>query len=181
MLLWEVEMAPYFWAPNEGEPKEKVFAMRSSSKVASVAGCHKSIGSSNKVANRDCPVVVTIRQVVIETMAPTLSTLKRRKVLPTRVVKKTKGGIGRRRTPTDSEDEEDPVVSPYKWSTSTTKVKETKGGPVTISNRAAAVTADTDSAAYSSESEDEVGDSVEVVKKLTTNTGGNLTPAALGG
>jgi hypothetical protein len=50
-----------------------------------------------------------------------------------------------------------------------------------ISNRAAAVTADTDSAANSSESEDEEGDSVEVVKKVSKNTGGNLTPAALGG
>ena len=118
---------------------------------------------------------------IFETMAPTTSTLKRRKVSPTRVVKKTKGGTGRRRTPTDSDDEEDPVVTPYKWSTSTTKVKQTKGGPRTISNRAAAVTADTDSAANSSESEDEEGDSVEVVKKVTKNTGGNLTPAALGG
>ena len=114
-------------------------------------------------------------------MAPTTSTLKRRKVSPTRVVKKTKGGTGRRRTPTDSDDEEDPVVSPYKWSTSTSEVKQTKGGPSTISTRAAAVTADTDSAANSSESEDEEGDSVEVVKKVTKNTGGNLTPAALGG
>jgi hypothetical protein len=51
------------------------------------------------------------------------------------------------------------VVSPYKWSTSTTKVKQTKGDPVMISNRAAAVTADTDSAANSSESKDEEGDS----------------------
>jgi hypothetical protein len=63
---------------------------------------------------------------IFETMAPTTSTLKRRKVSPTRVVKKTKGGTGRRRTPTDSDDEEDPVVSLYKWSTSTTKVKQTK-------------------------------------------------------
>jgi hypothetical protein len=47
--------------------------------------------------------------------------------------------------------------------------------------RAAAVTADTDSSANSSESEDEAGDSVEVVKKVTKNAGGNLTPAALGG
>jgi hypothetical protein len=117
---------------------------------------------------------------ILETMAPTPSTLKRRKVSPTRVVKKTKGGTGRRRTPTDSDDEEDPVVSPYKWSTSTTKVKQTKGGPSTISTRAAAVTAGTDSAANSSESEDKEGDSVEVVKKVTKNTGGNLTPAALG-
>ena len=31
------------------------------------------------------------------------------------------------------------------------------------------------------ESEDKAGDSVEVVKKVTKNTGGNLTPAALGG
>ena len=57
---------------------------------------------------------------------------------------KDKGGTGRRRTPTDSDDEEDPVVTPYKWSTSTTRVKQTKGGPSTISTRAAAVTADTD-------------------------------------
>jgi hypothetical protein len=119
---------------------------------------------------------------ILETMAPTPLTLKRRKVLPTRVVKKTKGGTGQRRTPTDSDDEENPVVSPYKWSTSTTKVKQTKGGPSsTISTRAAADTADTDSAANSSESEDEEGDSVEVVKKVTKNTRGNLTPAALGG
>jgi hypothetical protein len=97
------------------------------------------------------------------------------------VVKKTKGGTGQRRTPTDSDDEHDPVVSPYKWSTSTTKVKQTKGGPTTISTRAAAVTADTDSAANPSESKDEEGDSIEVVKKVTKNTGGNLTPAALGG
>jgi hypothetical protein len=102
---------------------------------------------------------------IFETMAPTTSTLKRRKVSPTRGVKKTKGGTGRRRTPTDSDDEEDPVVSPYKWSTSTNKVKQTKGGPITISKRAAAVTADTDSAANSSESKDEKGDSVEVVER----------------
>jgi hypothetical protein len=114
-------------------------------------------------------------------MAPTTSILKRRKVSPTRVVKKTKDGTGRRQTPTDSDDEEDPVVSPYKWNTSTTKVKQTKGGPISISTRAATVTADTDSAANSSESEDEAGDSVEVVKKVTKNTGSNLTPAALGG
>jgi type IV pilus biogenesis protein CpaD/CtpE len=31
------------------------------------------------------------------------------------------------------------------------------------------------------ESKDRVGDSVEVVKKVPKNTGGNLTPAALGG
>jgi hypothetical protein len=80
---------------------------------------------------------------ILETMAPTPSTLKRPTVLPTRVVKKAKGGTGRRRTPTDSGDEEDPVVSPYKWSTSTTKVKQTKGGPSTISTRATAITADT--------------------------------------
>jgi hypothetical protein len=118
---------------------------------------------------------------ILETMAPTTFTLKRRKVSPTRVVKKSKRGTGRRRTPTDSDDEVDPVGGPYKWSTSTTKVKQTKGGPSTISTRATAVTADTDSAANSSESEDEEGDSVEVVKKVTKNTGGNLTPAALGG
>jgi hypothetical protein len=81
----------------------------------------------------------------------------------------------------DSDDEENLVVTPYKWSTSTTRVKQTKGGPITISPRATAVTADTDSAANSLESEDEAGDSVEVVKKVTKNTGGNLTPAALGG
>jgi hypothetical protein len=118
---------------------------------------------------------------IFVTMAPTTSTLKRRKVSPTRVVKKTKGGTGQRRTLTDSDDEEDPVVSPYKWSISTIKVKQTKGGPTTISTRAAAVTAGTDSAANSSESEDKAGDSVEVVNKVTKNTGGNLTPAALGG
>jgi hypothetical protein len=118
---------------------------------------------------------------ILETMTSAPSTLKRRKVSPTRVVKKTKVGTGRRRTPTYSGDEEDPVVSPYKWSTSTTKVKQTKGGRITISTRAAAVTAATDSAANSSESEDKAGDSVEVVKKVTKNTGGNLTPAALGG
>jgi hypothetical protein len=55
------------------------------------------------------------------------------------------------------DDEEDPVVSPYKWSTSTTRVKQTKGGPITISTRAAAVIADTDSAANSLESEDKAG------------------------
>jgi hypothetical protein len=114
-------------------------------------------------------------------MAPTTWTLKRRKVSPNRGVKKTKGGTGQRWTPTDSDDEEDPVVTPYKWSTSTTRVKQTKGGPITISTRATAITADTDSAANSSESEDKEGDSVEVVKKVTKNTGGNLTPAALGG
>jgi hypothetical protein len=118
---------------------------------------------------------------IFETMAPTTSTLKRRKVSPIRVVKKTKGGTGRRRTPTDSDNEEDPVVTPYKWSTSTTRVKQTKGGPITISTRSAAVTAGTDSAANSSESKDKAGDSVEVVKKVTKNTGGKLTPAALGG
>jgi hypothetical protein len=127
-------------------------------------------------------VVNPTKAKIFETMAPTTSTLKRRKVSPTRRVKKTKGGTGRRRTPTDSDDEEDPVVTPYKkWSTSTTRVKQTKGGSITISTRATAVTADTDSAANSSESEDKAGDSVEVVKKVTKNTGGNLTPAALGG
>jgi hypothetical protein len=84
-------------------------------------------------------------------------------------------------TPTDSDDEEDPVVTPSKWSTNTTRVKQTKGGPVTISTRTTAITADIDSAANSSESEDKEEDSVEVVKKVTKNTGGNLTPAALGG
>jgi hypothetical protein len=126
-------------------------------------------------------VISRTKAKILETMAPTPSTLKRQKGSPTRVVKKTKGGTGRRRTPTDSGDKEDPVVSPYKWSTSTTKVKQTKGGPGTISTRGAAVTADTDSAANSSESEDKEGDSVEVVKKVTKNTAGNLTPAALGG
>jgi hypothetical protein len=101
---------------------------------------------------------------IFETMAPTPSTLKRRKVSPTRGVKKTKGSTEGRQTPTDSDDEEDPVVIPYKWSTSTTRVKQTKGGPITISTRATAVTADTDSAANSSESKDEAGDSLEVVK-----------------
>jgi hypothetical protein len=96
------------------------------------------------------------------------------------VVKKTKVGTGQRRTPTDSDNEEDPVVSPYKWSTSTTKVKQTKGGPSTISDRAAAVTAHTDSAANSSESEDKAGDSVEVVKKVTKNTGGKDDTCSLG-
>jgi hypothetical protein len=118
---------------------------------------------------------------ILETMAPTTSTLKRRKVSPNRGVKKTKGGTGRRRTPTDSDDEEDPVVTPYKWSTNTTRVEQTKGNPLTISTRATVVTADTDSAANSLESEDEEEDSVEVVKTVTKNTGGNLTPAALGG
>jgi hypothetical protein len=84
-------------------------------------------------------VVNPTKAKIFETMAPT-STLKRRKVSPTRGVKKTKGGTGQRRTP-----------------------------------------ADTDSAANSSESEDEAGDSVEVVKKVTKNTGRNLTPAASGG
>jgi hypothetical protein len=126
-------------------------------------------------------VVNTTKAKTLETMAPTTSTLKRRKVSPNRGVQKTKGDTGRRRTPTDSDDEEDPVVTPYKWSTSTTKVKQTKGGPIMIITRATAVTADTDSAANSSESKDEGGDSVEVVKKVTKNTGGNLTPAALGG
>jgi hypothetical protein len=126
-------------------------------------------------------VVNPTKAKILETMAPTTSTLKRGKVSPTRVVKKTKGGTGRRRTPTDSDNEEDPVVSPHKWSTSTTRVKQTKGGPVTMSTRAAAFTADTDSAANSSESEDEAGDSVEVEKKVTENTGGKLTTAALGG
>jgi hypothetical protein len=71
-------------------------------------------------------VINPIKAKIIETMATTPSTLKRRKVSPTRVVKKTKGGTGQRRTPTDSKDEEDPVVSPYKWSNSATKVKQTK-------------------------------------------------------
>jgi hypothetical protein len=118
---------------------------------------------------------------IFETLTPTTSTLKRRKVSPSRGVKKTKGGTGRRQTPTDSDDEEDPIVTPYKWSTSTTRVKQTKGGPIMISTRATAVTAGTDSVANSSESEDKEGDSVEVVKKITKNTGDNLTPAALGG
>jgi hypothetical protein len=118
---------------------------------------------------------------IFETMATTTLTLKRHKVSPTRVVKKTKGDTGRRRTPTDSDDEEDPVVTPYKWSTSTARVKQTKGGPSTISTRAAAVTVDTDSAANSSESKDEAGGSIEEVKKVIKNTGGNLRPAALGG
>jgi hypothetical protein len=126
-------------------------------------------------------VVNPTKAKILETMAPTTSTLKRHKVSPNRGVKKTKGGTGRRRTPTNSDDEEDPVVPPCKWSTSTTRVKQTKGDPITISTRATAATADTDSAANSSESEDKEGDSVEVVKKVTKNTGGNLTPAASGG
>jgi hypothetical protein len=126
-------------------------------------------------------VVNPTKAKIFETMAPTTSTLKRRKVSPTRGVKKTKGGTGQRRTPTDSDDEEDPVVTLYKWSTSTTRVRQTKGGPITISTRATAITADTDSAANSLESEDKAGDSVEVVKKVTKNSGGNLTPAAMGG
>jgi hypothetical protein len=102
-------------------------------------------------------------------------------VLPNRGVKKTKGGTGRRRTPTDSDDEENPVVTPYKWSTSTTRVKQTKRGPIAISTRATAITADADSAANSSESEDEEGDSVEVMRRLlncaswTTGTSGPRT------
>jgi hypothetical protein len=118
---------------------------------------------------------------ILETMAPTTLTLKRHKVSPNRGVKKTKGGTGRRRTPTNSDDEVDPVVTPYKWSTSTTRVEQRKRGPITISTRATAITADTDSAANSLESKVEEGDSVEVEKKVTKNTGGNLTPAALRG
>jgi hypothetical protein len=126
-------------------------------------------------------VVNPTKTKISETMAPTTSTLKRHKVPPTRVVKKTKGDTGRRQTPTDSDDEEDPVITPYEWSTSTARVKQTKGGPIMISTKLAVVTADTDSAANSSESGDKAGDSVEVVKKVIKNTGGNLTPAALGG
>jgi hypothetical protein len=118
---------------------------------------------------------------ILETMAPTTSTLKRRKVPPNRGVKKTKGSTGQKRTPTDSDDKNNPVVTPYKWRTNTTRDKETKGGPITIRTRATAVTADTDSATNSSESKDKEEDFVEVVKKLTRNTGGNLTPAALSG
>jgi hypothetical protein len=86
-------------------------------------------------------VVNPTKAKIFETMAPTTLTLKRRKVSPNRGVKKTKGGTGRRQTPTDSDNEEDPVVTPYKWSASTTRVKQTKGGPITISTRATAVTA----------------------------------------
>jgi hypothetical protein len=96
-------------------------------------------------------------------------------------VKKTKGGTGRKPTPTDSDDEDDPVVTPYKWSTNTTRDKYTKGGSITISTKATAVTADIDGAANSSDSEDKEEDSVELVNKVTKNTGGNQTAAALGG
>jgi hypothetical protein len=114
------------------------------------------------------------------TMAPA-STLKRQKLSPNRGVRKTRGGLGRKRAKPDSEDDNDPVVTPpYKWSTNTTRDKQSRGGPRTISERARAVTNDTDSA-DSAGSEDEDEDSVEVVgTKVTKNTGGNRTTAALG-
>jgi hypothetical protein len=135
-------------------------------------------------------VVNPTKDKILETVAPTTSTLKRRKVSPDRGVKKTKGGTGQKRTPTDSDDEDDLAVTPYKWSTNTIRDKQTKGGPTTISKRATAITADTDSAANSSDSEDKEEDYVlrnpyllllvEVVNKVSKNTEGNLTPAALG-
>jgi hypothetical protein len=112
-------------------------------------------------------------------MAPA-STMKRRKLSPNRGVNKTRGGSGRKRTEPDSEDDHDPVVTPpYKWSTNTTRKKKTRGGPKTVSERARAVTNDTDSA-DSTGSEDEDEDAVEVVGTMVTNkTRGNPTNAAL--
>ncbi len=115
-------------------------------------------------------------------MAPA-STMKRRKLSPNRGVKKTRGGSGRKRTEPDSEDDHDPVVTPpYKWSTNTTKEKQTRTGPKTISTRASAVANDTDDSADTTDSEEEEEDLVEVVGTgtVTRNTRGNLTTQATG-
>ena len=73
--------------------------------------------------------------------------MKRRKLSPNRGVKKTRGGSGRKRTEPDSEDDHDPVVTPpYKWSTNTTRDKQTRCVPRTVSNMARAVTNNNDRA-----------------------------------
>jgi hypothetical protein len=87
------------------------------------------------------------------TMAPA-STLKR----PKRGVRKTKGGAGRKQTQTASDDNMDPVATPYKkpydWN-------------------------DCDSA-NTTDSEDEGVDPVEVVSKVTKRKRGNRTTSVLG-
>jgi hypothetical protein len=111
---------------------------------------------------------------ILLAMPPT-STLKRRKQTPKRGVRKTLGGAGRKCTQTDANDENVPVVTPYKWSTNTTKEKQTRSGPKTISTRASAFTNDTDDSANTTNSEEEEEDSVEVAGTVTKNTRDNLT------
>jgi hypothetical protein len=113
--------------------------------------------------------------------APT-SALKRRNETPKRGERKTLGGAGRKRTQTDSNDDNRPLVTPYKWSTNKTKEKQTRSGPKTISTRASAVANDTDDSADTTDSEEEEEDSVEVVGTGTVarNTSGNLTTQATG-
>ena len=115
---------------------------------------------------------------ILSTM-PSTSALKKRKDPPKRGERKTLGGAGRKRTQTDSDDDNGPVVTPYKWSTDKTRDKQTKAGPKTISTRASAITNDTDSA-NTTDSEEEEEDSVEVVGEVTKNTRGNLTTEAVG-
>jgi hypothetical protein len=109
-----------------------------------------------------------------------VTTIMARKLPPKRGVRNTKGGARRKRTQSDSsEDDIAPVVTPYKWSTDKTRDKQTKAGPKTISTRASAITNDTDSA-NTTDSEEEEEDAVEVVGEVTKNTRGNLTTEAVG-
>jgi hypothetical protein len=118
---------------------------------------------------------------ILSTM-PSTSALKKRKETPKRGERKTLGGAGRKRTQTDSDDDNGPVVTPYKWSTNKTKEKQTRTGPKTISTRASAVANDTDDSADTQDSDEEEEDSVEVVGTgtVTRNTSGNLTSQAMG-
>ena len=103
---------------------------------------------------------------------PPTSALKRGKDTPRRGERKTLGGAGRKRTQTDSDDDNGPVVTPYKWSTNKTKEKQTRNGPKTISTRASAVANDTDDSADTTDSDEEEEDLVEVVGTgtVTRNT-----------
>ena len=101
------------------------------------------------------------------------------KLSPKRGVRNTKGGAGRKRPQSDSDNDNAPVVTPYRWSTNKTRDKQTKADPKRIRTRASAITNDTDSENTTDSKEDEE-DSVEVVGEVTKNTGGNLTTAALG-
>ena len=113
---------------------------------------------------------------------PPTSAMKRGKDTPRRGERKTLGGTGRKRTQTDSDDDNGPVVTPYKWSTNKTNEKQTRTGPKTISTRASAIANDTDDSADTTDSEEEEEDLVEVVGTgtVTRNTRGNLTTQATG-
>jgi hypothetical protein len=92
---------------------------------------------------------------IILTMPPD-STLKRQKQTPKRGLRKTLGGAVRKRTQTDLDDDNNPVVMPHKWSTDTTKQKQTR--PKRISTRASAITNDTNGSANTTDSEEEEED-----------------------